>query len=158
MFCPKCGSQNAEGTKFCRGCGTDISNVLAVVEGRPPALPAVVEKHIELYSGGLRGLFVGIGFFIASGVAFGVSMRLAVLGIFALFFASFFIGTGIARLIQARALRRLSTMPEPDISLPAGEPEYLQPSRSIYDTDDLARIPSSVTENTTRHLKPNGEK
>ncbi len=155
MFCPKCGSQNADGTKFCRGCGADVSNVLAVVEGKPRALPALAEKHIELYGSGLRGLIVGIGFFLVAGLSFAISMRLAVLGIFALFFASFFLGTGIARLVQAKALRRLREpdADKPDPSLPSGEPEYIKPLRSIYETDDLAGAPRSVTEHTTTLLK-----
>ncbi len=155
MFCPKCGSQNADGTKFCRGCGADVSNVLAVVDGKPTALPALAEKHIELYASGLRGLIVGIGFFLVAGLAFAMSMRFAVLGIFALFFASFFLGTGIARLFQARALRRLREpdAEEPHPSLPSGEPDYIKPSRSIYETDDLVETPRSVTEHTTTHLK-----
>ena len=48
MFCPKCGLQNAEEAKFCRGCGTDLSNVLAVVEGKLPEMPALSEKYAEL--------------------------------------------------------------------------------------------------------------
>jgi hypothetical protein len=33
MFCPKCGTQNAEEARFCRSCGTDISLVPQAVTG-----------------------------------------------------------------------------------------------------------------------------
>lgn len=33
MFCPKCGTQAIDGTKFCRGCGTDLEPVTAVLSG-----------------------------------------------------------------------------------------------------------------------------
>jgi hypothetical protein len=33
MFCPKCATQNLEGAKFCRSCGTDISLVPQVLTG-----------------------------------------------------------------------------------------------------------------------------
>jgi len=107
MFCPKCGSKNAEETKFCRGCGADLSNALAIVGGRSADDVALAVKHIELFSSALRGLMVGLGFFIVAAVAFGISTRFAVLGVFALAFAFFFGATGVARLIQARALKRL---------------------------------------------------
>lgn len=152
MFCPKCGSQNADETKFCRGCGADISNALAVVEGRSANDLALAEKHIDLFSSALRGLMVGLGFLIVAVLAFGISEKLAVLGLFALAFAFFFGGTGVARLVQARALKKLREPKKVQPSLPAGEPAYIKPNRSIYETDDLAGSPRSITENTTTHL------
>ena len=134
MFCPKCGSQNADASKFCRGCGADLSNVLAVVAGKVPAdlplagkVPAdlpLAEKQIDLYSRGLRGLIGGFGFLIVSGVAFGISIRLAVLGVFALAFAFVFLGIGISHMFQAKALRRLRE-PATDQNPSALSPEQL---------------------------------
>src|SRR5689334_12134475 len=106
MFCPKCGSQNADATKFCRGCGADLSNVLAAVAGKVPADLQLAEKQIDLYGRGVIGLIAGLGFLVVAGVAFGISVHLAVLGIFALAFAFFFLGVGVSRMLQARALRR----------------------------------------------------
>ena len=37
-------------------------------------------------------------------------------------------------------------------SLPNAQPDYLQPPRSIYETDELAQ-PRSVTDATTRHFR-----
>ena len=159
MFCPKCGSQNVDETKFCRVCGADLSNVLAALEGKPRTDLTIVEKQIELFSRGLRGLMMGIGFLIVAGAAFGISIRLAVLGVFAMAFAFIFLGTGISRLVQSRALKRLSesrdTPPNPALS--PGQVEYIQPPRSLYETDDLLTTPRSVTENTTRHLQMDPE-
>ena len=70
-------------------------------------VPALVEKQLDLFGSAVRGLMTGLGFLIVAGVSFGISMRLAVLGIFALAFAFFFLGAGAARLVQARALQRL---------------------------------------------------
>jgi hypothetical protein len=152
MFCPKCGSQNADETKFCRGCGAELSRALAVVEGRSADDLALAVKHIDLFSSGLRWLMIGVGFLIVSGVSFGISIRLAVLGVFALAFGFFFFGTGVARLFQASALKKLRESRNPTPSLPPGEPAYITPSRSIYETEDLVATPQSITENTTTHL------
>jgi hypothetical protein len=80
------------------------------------------------------------------------------MGLFMLAFASFFLGTGISRLVQSRAITKLRE-PEPPQStpeLPSGQPEYFKPARSIYETDDLLGEPRSVTEKTTTHLKLEG--
>jgi hypothetical protein len=159
MFCPKCGSQNSDETTFCRGCGADLSNVQTAIAGKPRTVLAVAEKHIDLFSSGLRGLMIGLGFLIVSGVAFGISTRLAVLGLFSLAFAFFFLGTGVARLVQAKALKRFREPQEirPSPALSPGEPEYIKPSRSLYETDDLLTTPRSVTEHTTTHLQMDPE-
>ena len=153
MFCPKCGSQNANETKFCRGCGADLSNVLAIIEGKLPA--SLTEKHIDLFGSGLRGLMVGLGFLIVAVVAYRFSPQLAVAVLFALAFAFFFLASGISRLVQARAIKNLlsPTASGGAPALPPGATEYIQPPRSIFQTDDLATTPRSVTENTTTHLK-----
>ena len=155
MFCPKCGSQNADETKFCRGCGADVSDVPTALKVKGPVSRALVEKQIDLYGSGIRGLMIGFGFLITSGVAFAVSIRMAVIGVFMLAFASFFLGTGVSKLLQSRAIRKLLS-PEPPERLsssPAELPDHVQPPRSLYETDDLERIPGSVTERTTNLLE-----
>ena len=155
MFCPKCGAQNADGTKFCRGCGSDVSNLPTALDAKQRTDLNLAEKQIELYGSGMRGLIIGIGFLITSSIAFAISIRFAVLGVFMLAFASFFLGTGISRLLQARALKKLLTPISPELSASSPEalPDYVNSPASIYETDDLARIPASVTEHTTTHLE-----
>ena len=154
MYCPKCGSQNAEETKFCRGCGADMSNVPAAMEVRRTGDLALAEKQIDLYGSGLRGVLIGTGFLISSGIAFAVSMRVAVLALFFLAFASFFLGTGISRLFQARALKRLLNERElPPAADTSALPDHTKVPPSFYETDDLAQLAPSVTEHTTTHLE-----
>jgi hypothetical protein len=151
MFCPKCGLQNADGTKFCRGCGGDLRTVLAAFDKKPRTETSLAEKHIDLFSSGLRALTIGIGFLIVSGVAIAISERLAVMYLFFLAFSVYCLGTGISRLIHARGIKALAQKDGP-AALTPGQADYIKPSRSIYETDDLVR-PPSITEHTTTHLE-----
>lgn len=148
MFCPKCGSQNIEQSKFCRGCGADLGPVAALVAGKAPAR-VTAERHIELKSQAVRGLVLGSGFFLVSALAFALSTRGLTFSLFALAFAFVFLSSGIARLVQARGLRELAQANDPPAIAP-GQTEFPKPLRSLYETDDLA--PISVTEHTTKHL------
>lgn len=156
MFCPKCGTQNADRTRFCRGCGAELGAVLvpapAMVAKRTEAVDdrALTVKHIELFSLGLRGLMIGGGFTLVSAIAFAVSTRSLAFALFALIPAVIFLSVGASRLIQAKGLKALIGRDEPAV-LPGGQTEYIKPLRSVFDTDDLS--PISVTENTTRHLE-----
>ena len=162
MFCPKCGSQNADETKFCRGCGAELNTALASpatrafgnrFEGKRGSAPmSIAEKQIELFSRGIRGLIMGGGLFIASGLAFVLSERGLSFALFALVFGFLLTGTGISRLIHAQGLKKLAKRDEP-AALTPGQTDYIKPSESIYGTDDLLAQPSSITERTTTHLE-----
>ncbi|HEX3101849.1 MAG TPA: zinc-ribbon domain-containing protein [Pyrinomonadaceae bacterium] len=160
MYCPKCGSQNADETKFCRGCGADVSNALVPagtgrgrrLSGRMEAAPmSIAEQQIELFSRGIRGLIMGGGLFVVSALAFILSERGLTFSLFMLAFGFLLVGTGISRLIHAQGLKALGKKDEP-AELTSGQPNYIKPHGSIYDTDLLAR-PLSVTEHTTTHLE-----
>lgn len=45
MYCPKCGTQNVEGAKFCRSCGADIVAVLEQLTGHVAPPEATTESR-----------------------------------------------------------------------------------------------------------------
>jgi hypothetical protein len=155
MFCPKCGLQNADESKFCRGCGTVLSNVLAILDGKPQPGRELTEKHIGVFSSGLRGVIIGAGFLLVAILGFILASRSYALPLFAMALGFYFLGTGISRLSQARALKALNQPGSGErlSELPPVQTEFIKPLRSIYETDDLLGRPLSVTEHTTTHLQ-----
>ena len=151
MYCPKCGSQNVEKSKFCRGCGADVSNVMTALEGKPSGKAPLTraERAIAINSRGIRGVLGGIGFLFVAWVIWSRPPYDGIFWLLPLTFAFIFVATGISRFVQARGLKALDIKNEPT-ALPPGEMDYIKPQHSIYETDDLA--PVSVTENTTTNL------
>ena len=157
MFCPKCGLQNADDTKFCRGCGTDLSSVLAVVEGKLPEMPALSEKYAELYSRGIYGVLIGLGFSFISWVVYSIPPGSGIFWTLFLAIAFIFLGAGISRFVHAAKIKALIKKAE-SAALPAGNIDYLKPATSIYDTDNLLERSLSVTDHTTRQLEMNSDR
>jgi hypothetical protein len=163
MFCPKCGVQNADDARFCRGCGANLSNVLAVVEGKiSDHLPQSKEDN-ELFSSGIRNLVLGFGFiFISILLLFNLPgntfywLLMIIPGISLL-------ASGISRLVKAdgekaninyqAAGRDSFPTSQSNAALPPVQTEYIEPEKSNYRTDDLVKEPYSITEPTTQHLK-----
>ena len=55
MYCPHCGAQNAQDTKFCRGCGEDLRLVSqAVTKSLPLVIAHRVDEAIDRGRGGWR--------------------------------------------------------------------------------------------------------
>ncbi len=53
MYCPKCGNQNTEETKYCRSCGENLQAISQVMKSRLPVLlasklDAYLERRNEL--------------------------------------------------------------------------------------------------------------
>lgn len=174
MFCPKCGTQNPEAGKFCRGCGTDLGNVSAVMSGNLPVAASggrEVNRRArrrqdphEVQADAIRKIITGIGFLI-------VSMALLFTGAWgghtwwwALLFPAFgALAKGIPDYIRyERMIGKNSSPSQPNslmgepqgYVLPPNQTEYIQPE-SRYKTGDL--VPPSVTDRTTRHLDINSE-
>ena len=111
----------------------------------------LAERVIELQSSAIRGVILGGGlafitYLIYQNPPVGGIFWLLFLGLTFLFFSA-----AVSRFIQASMIKRLLRGTAQPAALPDTEPAYIQPPRSIYETDDLQ--PRSVTDATTRHLR-----
>ena len=164
MFCPKCGSQNPETGKFCRGCGTDLGNVSQALTGTPQQRPVLDRRGRPIsMDRAIVKMFTGFAF-IAVAIALAMTGSGRGWWFWMLIPAMTSIGAGIAQIIQMRQTPGQTvgftptgqTLPPPiqSNSLPSGQTEWVSPE-SRYKTGDL--VPPSVTDNTTRHLEMDTE-
>ena len=178
MYCPKCGSQNGEEVIYCRGCGVDLASVRTILEASDRSITAspqlhlsdrqlrrmrrrgvdvtqtpltLAERVIELQSSAIRGVILGGGLAF---ITYLIYQNPPVGGIFWLLFLGLtflFLSAAVSRFIQASMIKKLLRETVQPAALPDTQADYLQPPRSIYETDDLQ--PRSVTDATTRHLR-----
>ncbi len=183
MFCPKCGQQNPETGKFCRSCGTDLSNVTDALGGKSggfgmmePLQPLQfgspkgdksrkTDPH-EVYGDGVKSIISGVGFLIVSMVLLFTNVANGSRWWWAMLFpASTFLAKGISDYLKSRKMEQSrmsftsqnqSTLNQhrPNRSLPPQQTQWTAPDPR-YKTGDL--VPPSVTDNTTRHLEMDSE-
>ncbi|HYM00595.1 MAG TPA: zinc ribbon domain-containing protein [Blastocatellia bacterium] len=161
MYCPKCAAMNADDSKFCRLCGTDLALVSQALTGRIQVQPTDDWSRRgrrgrkggppTLY-GGLVQLFTGFGFLI---VTLALMLSGQTWGIFLLFAAFPNLARGAASVIaarQAQAAISQFTPPPPQIEKPARRTGEL-----YQDFSQPVVPPPSVTEGTTRIMNRNPE-
>jgi hypothetical protein len=162
VYCPKCAGQNAEDSKFCRVCGTDLSLIAEAMTGRlrgstktrkvrrggDSARPQGLQKAI------VNG-FMGLGFIVV-----GLSLMLTgeEWGVYMFIPGFIMLGKGVSIFLA----QRLSQPATSDLSASnidrqtprTGEltppPGYVNAPASQPTYRDLPSSPPSVTEGTTR--------
>jgi len=167
MFCPKCGQQNPESGKFCRGCGTDlapVSQALSAPSQQPQPQLLTRRGRPMTYHSALTKIF--------SGLAFGaVATALAITGMgrgwwfWLLIPAIMSLGSGAAQWVQLDKSKAAGPTfasgsgqiaeGQPGNALPPMQASNFPPAESRYRTGDL--VPPSVTDGTTRHLEMDSE-
>jgi hypothetical protein len=163
MFCPKCGLENADETKFCRGCGANLGGVLGAVEGRvddqkrqKKAKGSLSERSIALYSRGIRGVLTSFVFVIVSIFVSEYGERDKIWWLIPFTLALLIFAASISRFVQGYGLKRLSERELREgrrAELPESRDDFLRAARPSFSTEDLAASPFSVTERTTNLLR-----
>jgi hypothetical protein len=165
MFCPRCATQNSEDTKFCRGCGTNLSTVNLVLSDPQQLSTAALEKVASISSvkrrDGISKLIHGTGWIGAStivGVALGLFSNtndwifvwlglaawMACVGII-------FWSQGINKLIEAQYLSREVKSAAADSAFAHQQIGKGAPAAEVQKTNELGQ-PGSVTDRTTELL------
>lgn len=154
MYCPTCATQNGDGTKFCRSCGTNLSLIPQAITGRLPEAPRGRKHRRDAepssppsLASGISSIFMGLGF-LAVTFALGISDSGRGWWFWMLIPAFAMLGGGVAKLVstlQAQRLHSNSNIPMP----PAVNTPALPPQPTFEGLP-----PPSVTEGTTRHMTP----
>lgn len=165
MFCPKCGQQNPDNGKFCRGCGTDLGNVSGALAAQPQMQQLVNRKGKPIHwEGAITKFFTGLAFVIISiALAFSNTGRGWWFWLLIPAFGS--IGSAVAQYYQLKRAEQGLPVYSPAVppkkldgspinSFPPQQTQWVSPE-SRYKTGDL--VPASVTDNTTRHLEMDTE-
>lgn|SRR5262249_13604760 len=167
MYCPKCGSNQSEGKKFCTICGTNLQIITQALNGQlspvysPPPVPHPyeIERQREIAKG-LKLSIIGGGFLIFKFFSMMFSGR-SFLGTLS-FVGFILLAVGVSRLIAYRtaytstespiggAIHTPSFVPSETVSMNP-QPVYGSAPR----TSELSPGPQptpSVTEDETRRF------
>jgi hypothetical protein len=99
MYCPGCSKQSADGAKFCKACGMNLTVVTQALSGsvavQDPVRDREYKRNRRQISDGISGGAIGIAILVAAGVAYAlipntpfaytVTLILALVGLIKLF-------------------------------------------------------------------------
>ena len=172
MYCPRCATQNLDGAKFCRACGTNLETVaLALAQQLGPAQsdkdaakkPTAGENKLEKRSEGLTKIvracgLIGASAFVGAALALFSNKPdwIIIWMIFAGWMACWgviWLVSGIAALIESgftppQARHTASETVSRTTPLESGDDQEILPTPA---TPKLS-LPSSITEHTTELL------
>ncbi len=161
MYCPVCATNNLEGARFCRSCGSDISLVPQALTGRLPQEQSIATE--EFFRAGrkgtpsldkaIRNIFSGVGFLVIAIVLSFVPMGRA-WWFWMLIPAFAMIGGGVADWVRVKQTQPRSLPPGAlPPALAAQPPQQRAGEFPARNTAELVMPPPSVTEGTTRLLE-----
>lgn len=182
MFCPKCGSQNAESVRFCRSCGLELETVSAALTGRLSLQKNNGGKNCDdiesndpdkLWSSAIRKTLTGLAFIlIAIYLTISGTIGGNVWGFWLLIPGAASLASGISSFMKAKRIeQRRAEIASFNVANPAFPQSStsnaaLPPRQTLFandyappvrNTGELRTPPASVTETTTRHLNINTE-
>ena len=157
MYCPNCATQNAEDTKFCRSCGSNLSLVPQALTGRLPEATSSRRRHRNRHheddgppsvANGITKAFMGVGFLLVSFGAFFFAPAGKIWWFWLLIPAFAMLGKGVAEIVAARYGPNLTQGPIRSAIPPVASTGELPRGNEAHFP------PPSVTEQTTRQLDP----
>jgi hypothetical protein len=184
MFCPKCGSQNAENVRFCRSCGLELETVNAALTGRLSLQKNDGKKGCDdeqsndpdkLWSSFISKSLTGLAFIvIALYLTFSGAIGGNVWGFWLLIPGAASLASGISSYAKAKRIEQrraeIANFSAGNAAIPpfSNANTALPPRQTLFandyappvrNTGELLTPPASVTETTTRHLniKTEGE-
>jgi zinc-ribbon domain len=152
MYCPKCGAQAGDETKYCRACGQSLT---LVSQAMMKSLPAD-DKDQQKLEKAIKNISLGIGFLIVSFVAaniFGEPMNWMLC--FSMLIAGMVpLSIGVAEIL-GRAISRSRSKSSVDLAMAPETAPILSELPSGRAAGDLVGVTpaSGVTEVTTRNLE-----
>ena len=156
MYCPNCGAQAADETKYCRACGLSLTLIAQVMMKSLP----VNDKDRQKLEKAIKNISLGIGFLIVSIVA---RFLLPEPGNFAFCIGMLIAGMvplslGVAEIL-GRAISGSRSTPSVDRAMMKETAPILSelPSKAAAGDPVELMPPSSVTEVTTRNLEVGAE-
>ncbi len=176
MFCPRCGSQNTETTKFCRQCGLPLTQITSYVATggtgaltpAPPPPPISIEPDgltpkqrmaltiiLIVLSPAILGVLAGITDLDLFGYLAGLVSVLMPLGIvWTIFHYKAQMRKLQQKAFQQQIMQQQMTPPQPQpMPMPAFQPRSYQAPLSPPPTNPLAdQRRGSVTEDETRRF------
>jgi len=166
MYCPSCANSIDVTQKFCRACGANVSLVPQAMTGRLPE--AIQDEEYKLgrhrrrgkrppsIDGAVSSIFAGIGFLAVSIAIAKYAPAGQVWWFWMLIPAFSCIGAGIGQYLKLKDAERrqqsFNLAPSPVNFQPAAPSQPRVAELSAPTTSEL-KTPSSVIENTTRHLE-----
>ena len=167
MYCPKCGTENIEEARFCRGCGADIGLVSQALSGHLPEKRSAGHDLEESSHGrygrhqrrqrepridkAITNIFTGIGFILVASMVYVFAPAGKIWWFWMLIPAFTMLGGGIAEYVRYKHSRGGELSSPEGESRPAAVPPARVSALPPRNTSEMVP-PPSVTEGTTRHL------